>query len=77
MGEEITHRVIDRIGLRHTYFPVPGDTTVQAHPEGYDRLTPGGSLTGVTRQDMSWGWAAGALVSTNTDLNGRGPRAGG
>ncbi|WP_329485115.1 beta-lactamase family protein [Kitasatospora sp. NBC_01246] len=70
VGEEITHRVIDRIGLRHTYFPVPGDTTVhEAHPEGYDRLTPDGPLTDVTRQDMSWGWAAGALVSTNTDLN--------
>ncbi|MFJ6382426.1 serine hydrolase domain-containing protein [Kitasatospora sp. NPDC092039] len=70
VGEEITRRVIDRIGLRHTYFPTPGDTTVhEAHPRIYHRLTPGAPLTDVTRQDLSWGWAAGAMVSTNTDLN--------
>ncbi|MFE9421589.1 serine hydrolase domain-containing protein [Kitasatospora sp. NPDC006697] len=66
--EEVTERVIDRIGLRHTYFPVPGDMTVhEAHPEGYLRAADG-SLRDYTKLDPSWAWAAGAIVSTNTDL---------
>ncbi|MFE3873427.1 serine hydrolase domain-containing protein [Kitasatospora sp. NPDC059146] len=69
LGEEVTKRVIDRIGLRHTYFPTPGDTTVhEAHPQGYNREADG-SLRDYTELDPSWGWAAGAIVSTNTDLN--------
>ncbi|MFF7454006.1 serine hydrolase domain-containing protein [Kitasatospora sp. NPDC008115] len=67
IGEEITKRVIDRIGLRHTYFPVPGDMTIhEAHPKGYQRAEDG-SLRDYTELDPSWGWAAGAMVSTNTD----------
>ncbi|MFJ5926219.1 serine hydrolase domain-containing protein [Kitasatospora sp. NPDC092948] len=68
IGEEITKRVIERIGLRHTYFPVPGDMTIhEAHPKGYMRAADG-SLRDFTELDPSWGWAAGAMVSTNTDL---------
>ncbi|MFJ9774325.1 serine hydrolase domain-containing protein [Kitasatospora sp. NPDC101157] len=68
LGEEITKRVIDRIGLRHTYFPVPGDTTIhEAHPRSYQRAADG-STRDFTSLDPSWGWAAGAMVSTNTDL---------
>ncbi|MET8702044.1 serine hydrolase domain-containing protein [Kitasatospora sp. NPDC004723] len=67
-GEEVTTRVIDRIGLRHTYVPVPGDMTIhEAHPQGYQRAADG-SLRDYTELDPSWGWAAGAVVSTNTDI---------
>ncbi|MEI5099404.1 serine hydrolase domain-containing protein [Streptomyces sp. PmtG] len=69
LAEEITKRVINRVGLRHTYFPAPGDMTIrEAHPKGYDRGT-GQSLRDYTEVDPSWGWAAGAIVSTNSDLN--------
>ncbi|MFE6049964.1 serine hydrolase domain-containing protein [Kitasatospora sp. NPDC056446] len=69
LGEEVTKRVIDRIGLRHTSFPTPGDTAIhEAHPKGYHREADG-SLRDYTELDPSWGWAAGAVVSTNTDLN--------
>ncbi|MEV5950189.1 serine hydrolase domain-containing protein [Streptomyces sp. NPDC051993] len=69
VGEEITKRVIDRIGLRHTYFPTPGDMTIhEAHPEGYNQEADG-SLHDYTEMDPSMAWAAGAIVSTNTDLN--------
>ncbi|MFD7594692.1 serine hydrolase domain-containing protein [Kitasatospora sp. NPDC059812] len=69
-GEEITRRVIDRIGLRHTYFPTQGDMTVhERHPHGYVTEEPGDQPLDVTEQDMSWAWTAGALVSTNSDLN--------
>ncbi|GGV97058.1 serine hydrolase [Streptomyces gelaticus] len=69
LGEEITKRVINRIGLRHTYFPAPGDMTIRkAHPKGYNRDVDG-SPRDYTELDPSWGWAAGAVVSTNSDLN--------
>ncbi|MFB6892472.1 serine hydrolase domain-containing protein [Kitasatospora sp. NPDC056327] len=68
LGEEITKRIIERIGLRHTYFPTPGDMTIhEAHPKGYQRGADG-SLRDYTELDPSWGWAAGAAVSTNTDV---------
>ncbi|MGR4880127.1 serine hydrolase domain-containing protein [Streptomyces sp. LARHCF249] len=70
LAEQITHRVIDRIGLRHTYFPGVGDEGIrEAHPRGYQVAQPGGPLEDVTRIDPSWGWAAGQLVSTPSDVN--------
>ncbi|MER6394988.1 serine hydrolase domain-containing protein [Kitasatospora sp. NPDC001603] len=70
VGEVITKRVIDRVGLRHTYFPAPGDTAVhEAHPHGYFRGSPDAPLVDYTEMDASMAWAAGGIVSTNTDLN--------
>ncbi|MGW9372905.1 serine hydrolase domain-containing protein [Streptomyces xanthophaeus] len=70
LAEQITERVIDRIGLRHTYWPGVGDERIrEAHPEGYRESKPGGPLENVTEIDMSWGWAAGQLISTPSDLN--------
>ncbi|WP_316525157.1 serine hydrolase domain-containing protein [Kitasatospora brasiliensis] len=69
LGEEINRRVVDRAGLRHTSFPTPGDMGIhEAHPKGYDRGADG-SLRDYTELDPSWGWAAGAVVSTDSDLN--------
>ncbi|MFD0414441.1 serine hydrolase domain-containing protein [Streptomyces sp. NPDC127108] len=69
VGEEITRRVIDRAGLRHTYFPAPGDTTIhEAHPKHYFKKADG-SLHDFTDMDTSTAWATGAIVSTNADLN--------
>jgi D-alanyl-D-alanine carboxypeptidase len=70
LGEEITKRVINRIGLRHTYWPATGDQTIRdAHPRGYWMTEPGKPLVDVTEQEPSMGWAAGALISTPSDLN--------
>ncbi|MFF8713667.1 serine hydrolase domain-containing protein [Streptomyces sp. NPDC015184] len=70
LGEEINRRVVDRIGLRHTYFPAPGDMTIdEPHPKGYHRDTADSPWDEVTELDPSWGWAAGAMISTNSDLN--------
>ena len=70
IGEEITTRVINRIGLRHTYWPATGDQTIrERHPEGYWMTEPGKPLVDVTEQEPSMGWAAGALISTPSDLN--------
>jgi D-alanyl-D-alanine carboxypeptidase len=70
LAEEIDRRVIKRIGLRHTYFPAPGDATVrEPHPQGYHRNPADGPLRDITEIDPSWGWAAGQMVSTGSDLN--------
>ncbi|MEV6731638.1 serine hydrolase domain-containing protein [Streptomyces sp. NPDC051364] len=70
LADQITERVVDRIGLRHTYFPAPGDRTIkEPHPKGYGRLTADGPLEEYTEMDPAWGWAAGQLISTNGDVN--------
>ncbi|MGW2021766.1 serine hydrolase domain-containing protein [Streptomyces decoyicus] len=70
LAEQITHRVIERIGLRHTYFPGVGEERIrEAHPEGYYAAKPGKPLKNITEMDPSWGWAAGQVVSTPGDLN--------
>ncbi|GAA3116094.1 serine hydrolase domain-containing protein [Streptomyces rectiviolaceus] len=70
LAKEMDQRIIKRIGLRHTYFPAPGDATIrEPHPHGYYRDAADAPLQDVTEIDPSWGWAAGQLVSTNSDLN--------
>lgn len=69
-AEEVDRRVIQRIGLRHTYFPAPGDMTIrERHPHGYTRDAAGAPLRDVTELDPSVGWAAGQMISTNSDVN--------
>ncbi|MEV7618281.1 serine hydrolase domain-containing protein [Streptomyces sp. NPDC089799] len=69
-ARELERRIIQPLGLRHTYFPAPGDTSIrEPHPHGYYRESAGGPLKDITELDPSWGWAAGQLISTNSDLN--------
>ncbi|MEU4120436.1 serine hydrolase domain-containing protein [Kitasatospora sp. NPDC028055] len=69
LAETVDRRVIQPIGLRHTYFPAPGETTFrERHPRGYRTDGPGGSLRDVTEIDPSAAWAGGAMVSTDSDL---------
>ncbi|MFD3945988.1 serine hydrolase domain-containing protein [Streptomyces sp. NPDC058579] len=69
LAEEIDRRIINRIGLHHTYFPTPGEMTIRGpHPHGYLRNPANGPLRDITEIDPSWGWAAGQLISTNSDL---------
>ncbi|WP_328390971.1 beta-lactamase family protein [Streptomyces sp. NBC_00400] len=70
LAEELDRRIIKRIGLRHTSFPAPGDRTIrEPHPHGYYRASAGAPLRDTTVMDPSWGWAAGQMISTNSDLN--------
>ncbi|MGW0748034.1 serine hydrolase domain-containing protein [Streptomyces sp. NPDC002587] len=70
LAEQIDRRIIKRIGLRHTYFPAPGDTSIrEPHPQGYYRESADAPLRDITEIDPSWGWAAGQMVSTASDLN--------
>ncbi|MEV3854736.1 serine hydrolase domain-containing protein [Streptomyces sp. NPDC050095] len=68
-ADVVDRRVIRKIGLRHTYFPAPGETSIrERHPQGY-RQDRSGALRDVTEIDPSASWAAGAMVSTDSDLN--------
>ncbi|WP_037311707.1 serine hydrolase domain-containing protein [Amycolatopsis orientalis] len=68
--EQITERVIRKAGLRHTYWPQPGDQTIQGpHPQGYAiGSAASGEVIDATELDPSWGGAAGQLISTPGDL---------
>jgi D-alanyl-D-alanine carboxypeptidase len=68
--EQITERVIEKAGLRHTYWPQPGDQTIQGpHPQGYaNRSFTDTTIVDATEMDPSWGGAAGQLISTPSDL---------
>ena len=69
ISEEITKRIITRIGLRHTYWPALGDQSIrEPHPQGYFPAADG-SLADVTVGDPSMSWAAGQLNGTPRDLN--------
>ncbi|MET7331759.1 serine hydrolase domain-containing protein [Nonomuraea sp. NPDC005650] len=70
VAKEITDRIIKPIGLRDTYWPAQGDKTIRGrHPHGYGSEKPGGKLKDITNLDPSWGWAAGQLIGTPSDLN--------
>ena len=69
VGEQIDERIVKKLGLSHTYFPAPGDKSIKGtHPQGY-HLSAGGKLEDITEMDPAWGWAAGAMVSTPSELN--------
>ncbi|GAA0462495.1 serine hydrolase [Paractinoplanes deccanensis] len=69
VGEEITRRIIEPLRLRDTYWPQQGEQDIAGrHPRGYVAVAPGAPWVDVTRMDPSFGWAAGQLISTPSDL---------
>ncbi|AXX32116.1 beta-lactamase family protein [Actinosynnema pretiosum subsp. pretiosum] len=68
LGEEITRRVIEPLGLRETYWPGVGEERIrEAHPRGY--VVKDGTRTDISDLDPSWAWSAGNLVASPSDLN--------
>jgi D-alanyl-D-alanine carboxypeptidase len=60
-------RILQPLGLTHTVFPT---TSAMPSPHLHGYSVEGGPLTEVnTTANMSWGWAAGAMVSTLADLH--------
>ena len=69
VGEQIDQRIVKKLGLSHTYFPAPGEEKIRGtHPRGY-HLNGEGKLEDITEMDPTWGWAAGAMVLTPSELN--------
>ena len=69
VGEQIDERIVKKLGLSHTYFPAQGEEKIRGtHPRGY-HLNGEGKLEDITEMDPAWAWAAGAMVSTPSELN--------
>jgi D-alanyl-D-alanine carboxypeptidase len=67
--EEITERIIEPLDLEHTYFPTVGEQGFRGeHPRGY-HVDADGEQIDVTELDPSWGWAAGQIIASPSDLN--------
>ncbi|GGM93107.1 serine hydrolase [Lentzea pudingi] len=76
LAEVITDQIINRIGLKETYYPGPGDRDIRSpHPRGYLTATDAegkpipGKLTDITRFDPSIAGAAGQMIATPSDVN--------
>ncbi|MFI6996695.1 serine hydrolase domain-containing protein [Nocardia sp. NPDC050175] len=68
IGAQITHRIIEPLGLPDTYYPEPDETDIRGpHPLGYTEID--GKLIDYTNQNVTSAGAAGAMVSTGADLN--------
>jgi len=67
LAEEIERRIISPLGLDDTYFPEQGEQVIRGtHPHSY--IPTGDTPVDFTDFDPSWGFAAGAMVSTTDDL---------
>jgi D-alanyl-D-alanine carboxypeptidase len=70
IAEHIERRIIKPLNLRHTYFPGVGEERLRGpHPHGYHHDDPALPLVDVSEQDPSFGWAAGQMVSTPSEIN--------
>jgi D-alanyl-D-alanine carboxypeptidase len=68
VGDEITDRLIEPLGLHQTTYPEPGDRSIpRPHPRGYFAL-PGQPVTDFTEFEPSLAGAAGSLISTGPDM---------
>lgn len=66
-GEVLDKRIIEPLGLDDTYFPDQGEITIRGkHPHSYIPSSDG--PVDYTDFDPSWGFAAGAMVSTTEDM---------
>ncbi|MHB8895187.1 MAG: serine hydrolase domain-containing protein [Candidatus Geothermincolia bacterium] len=74
LSDEIKKRIITPLKLTGTLFP-GGSELGGAHSHGYVNWAgrwgkpPGEALDDVTYMNPSWGWAAGAMISTLDDLH--------
>ncbi|OKH24151.1 hypothetical protein NIES593_08315 [Hydrococcus rivularis NIES-593] len=68
LAEEIRDRIIAPLGLNNTFFAqeekIPGGFV-----NGYRDIDGNGSLDDVSAVNLSWAWAAGAMVSNTQDLS--------
>ena len=66
IGSFIEKTILKPEGLTHTVYPV-GAEFPSPHAHGYFKM-PDGKIVDATYWNPSWGWAAGAMVSTLDDL---------
>ncbi|MGW3173668.1 serine hydrolase domain-containing protein [Streptomyces sp. NPDC001153] len=67
LGDYIRQHVLAPAGMQHTLFPAGGEFPAP-HAQGYTRQTANGREADAADWNPSWGWAAGAMISTLRDL---------
>ncbi|MFD7259903.1 serine hydrolase domain-containing protein [Streptomyces sp. NPDC059874] len=63
----VNEKVVKPAGLKNTLFPT-GAEFPEPHAHGYTNQTLTGKVEDATNWNPSWGWAAGAMISTLDDL---------
>jgi D-alanyl-D-alanine carboxypeptidase len=63
----IQDQILAPLGMSHTSFPTT-NAFPEPHAQGYTVQTADGKETTATDWDPSWGWAAGAMISTLDDM---------
>ncbi|WP_432535044.1 serine hydrolase domain-containing protein [Kineococcus arenarius] len=70
LAELVRTRIAEPLGLCETFFPHPGEQGFRGeHPVAFHRDSAAQPWRDITLLDPSWGWAAGALVASPSDLN--------
>ncbi|MFE9353057.1 serine hydrolase domain-containing protein [Streptomyces olivaceoviridis] len=67
LGDYIRRHILGPAGMRHTLFP-QGSGFPAPHAQGYTDQTANGKVADAADWNPSWGWAAGAMISTLDDL---------
>ncbi|MGP9022794.1 serine hydrolase domain-containing protein [Streptomyces sp. BR1] len=72
LNEFIAQKVVKPAGLSHTSLPTGADFP-SPHARGYTNQTLSGKIADTTDWNPSWAWAAGAMVSSLSDLHSWAP----
>ncbi|MGX1671292.1 serine hydrolase domain-containing protein [Streptomyces sp. NPDC055400] len=67
LDEYIKDNILTPAGMKQTLFPT-GNEFPEPHAQGYTNQTASGKVEDTVDWNPSWGWAAGAMISTLDDL---------
>jgi D-alanyl-D-alanine carboxypeptidase len=67
-AQEVHDRILAPLHLSHTYVPGDEPTLRNPHADGYNQFAPGGPLVDTTLFNPTAADAAGAMITTPTDL---------
>jgi D-alanyl-D-alanine carboxypeptidase len=68
LRDYVRDRILKPLGMSHTSFP-SDNAFPEPHAQGYTVQTADGKEATATDWDPSWGWAAGAMISTLEDMH--------
>ncbi|MGW6139898.1 serine hydrolase domain-containing protein [Streptomyces sp. NPDC055140] len=67
LHDYIQDNILTPAGMKQTLFPT-GNEFPEPHSQGYSNQTASGKIEDTADWNPSWGWAAGAMISTLNDL---------
>ena len=72
LSDYIKDHILTPLGMDHTSLPTT-NAFPEPHAQGYTDATADGAETTATDWNPSWGWAAGAMISTLDDMHSWAP----